>query len=555
MWLLACAAGPAYAQRIAGHGDDAIQLPKGSWRVRIGGRWDQAAERIDDVTANGRVPLGALLARDSLGARALPSLAAAEAAARRLTGLNDLSLSVGQLSASLTERAVRLPLALEIGLTRRLAIGVFVPYVETRALPDLVLNPTGATGAFGPNPARITGFSAAATANTRALTRNLGTARSALRDRLTACLDNAAAFDACSVILAERAQVEAILAATATMGADLRALYGEAAGTGGAVVPIAGSTADRLIGARLRGLGKDFGRYGVSADTLTAASVSFARTRYGTGAVQRLWQDTAFGVVADSLRPVRRYGMGDVDVTASWLVIDRITQGNKAPLARFDGPRRFAIRSLLEGGWRFGSAAADRPSDPFDVPIGAGASALLLRSSTDIIFSSRTWLSATARAMLPQEDIVLTRLPTSLDPFFAPVASTVAAQRTLGRSIDVEIAPRAALTNALGLSAVWTWRTRAADRYAVLPTTPSPNVSLPSGPRSTDGLVAGTAQQEQRLSIGITYSTLAPFARGRSKHAVELLYEHSEPLTGSGRFSAFAFDRFEVRWYPGYARR
>ncbi len=518
--------------------------------MRIGGRWDQASERIDDVSANGRVPLGALFARDSIGPEALPVLANAQAAARRLTGLSDLSLSIGRLDAALTQRVVRLPIAIEVGLTRRLAIGVSTAYVETRALPDFRLNADGTTGAFGPNPARTTNFSAEATRNTGALTRTLQAARTALEQRLTACLGNAAVDAACPLILAERAQVDAILAGTATMSADLRTLYGVTPGTGAPAVPIAGSTIDRLIGARLRGYGKDFSRYGITADTLLAANPSFSRTRYGTGGLQAILRDTAYGVRADSLRAVRRYGMTDVDLTASWLVLDQISRGNRAPLARFDAPRRFAVRTLIEGGWRFGGAAAERPGDPLDVPLGAGTSALLVRSSTDVILSDRAWATATVRAVLPREDVVSTRLPSIDAPFFATDASTGPAQRTLGRTIDVEFAPRMALTRALGLSALWTWRTRAADRYV-----PVPVAGAPARTGTIDGLTAGTAQQEQRISLGVTYSTLAPFAQGRSKHAVELLYEHSEPITGSGRFPAFAADRFEVRWYPGYARR
>lgn len=538
---------PASGQRIAGHGDDAIQLPKGSWRVRIGGRWDAASEGADDAVASGRRTLGTRFRRDSLGIDVFPTLAAAEASARRLSGLGDLSLSVGQLDARLTERVIRLPISLEIGLFRRLAVGVTVPYIESRALVDLQLNQLGTTGAFGPNPARTTNLSAAATANTRALTTELQTARTALAQRLTECTGNAAANAACATVLAERATVEAILASSASIRDDLRALYGEAAGTGAPVVPIAGSTIDRLIGARVRGLGKQYERYGI-VTVLDSLGPSGSRFRYGTNGLRRLLGDSAFGISNDSLRPVRRYGIGDVDVTATVLLIDQVTKGNRQPLDRFGAPRRFAVRSALEGGWRFGTAAADRPSDPFDIPLGQGAAALLVRSTTDVLLDARTWASITARAVLPQGDAILGRLPIAAgDPF--PLASrTAALSRTAGRTIELEVAPRYALTRTLGVSAVWTLRARARDQYAL----------RGEATGSAEGLAAladETHFREQRVGIAIGYSTLAFFGQRRSKHAVEMLYEHSEPVQVSGRLSAFATDRFEVRWYPGYPRR
>lgn len=548
MLALACASSPAEGQRIAGHGDDAIQLPKGSWRVRIGGRWDIAA---DEFTAGGRRSMGDRLRRDSLGVETLPTLAAAEALARRMTGLSALSLSVGQLDARLTQRGIQLPMAVEVGLTRRLAIGVVVPYIETRALPDLQLNPTSETGAFGPNPARLTGFNAAATNNTRTLTTALQTARGTLVQRLADCTRDATSNPSCGTILAERATVDAIIAASAVVREDVRALYGEAVGTGAPVVPVSGSTLDRLIGVRLRGLGKDFTRYGIET-VLTGLSPSAARSRYGTGGLQSLLRDTAFGIRNDSLRSVRRYGIGDVDVTASLLLIDQITGANRRPLARFDQATRFAVRSLVEGGWRFGSAGADRPADPFDIPVGVGAPALLVRSSTDILWSARSWVSVTARAVLPQADPVVARVLRSADDIFPVEATTSTLERTVGRSIDLEIAPRHALSQTLGVSALWTWRSRSANRYRRLDSlsTTATTTSL-----SLDAMNQGTATQQQRVAVGVTYSTLAPFARGRSKHAVELLYEHSEPITGSTGLAATAWDRFEVRWYPGYARR
>lgn len=531
------------AQRIAGHGDDAIQLPKGSWRVRIGGRWDIANE---DFGVDGRRPLGQRFARDSVGVEVIPSLASAEALARRVTGLSSLSLSIGQLDARVSERSIRVPMALELGLTRRVSLGILVPYVESRSLPDLVLNPTGATGAFGPNPARIATRSAAATATNRAVTAALQTARGALIQRLADCTANVMSNAACTTVLAERATVDAMIATTASLRDDLRALYGEQPGTGAPVVPVSGSTADRLIAVRLNGLGKDFARYGIDTP-LANRTPSAAITRYGTGGLQSVLRDSAFGIRNDSLRSVRRYGIGDVDLTASVLLVDQVTHGNRAPLARFDDPRRLAVRSIIEAGWRFGVAGADRPSDPFDIPVGSGASALLVRSSTDVLWSSRSWATLTARLVLPQSDNMVTRVPTDLADLFPPEATTLRVQRTLGRIIDLEIAPRHAISQALGVSALWRWRSQGAGQFL---STDSPTLV-----RSLDALRSASSASEQRIALGITYSTLAPFARGRSKHAVELLYEHSEPLSGSSQLAAVAWDRFEVRWYPGYPRR
>jgi hypothetical protein len=534
---------PLVAQRVAGHGDDAIQLPKGSWRVRIGGRWDIANE---DFGVNGRRPLGQRYARDSLGVELIPTLASAEALARRLSGLSALSLSVGQLDARLSERSVRVPMSIELGLTRRVSLGIVVPYVETRSLPDLLLNPTAETGAFGPNPSRVAARSAAATSNTRLLTGALQTARTALMQRLTDCTADVSSNPACATVIAERGAVDAIIAGSASLRDDVRALYGEQPGTGAAVVPVSGSTADRLIGVRLRGLGKDLSRYGIDSP-LATITPSAAITRYGTAGLQSLLRDTAFAIRNDSLRTVRRYGIGDVDLTASFLVLDQVTRANHAPLARFEAPRRFAIRSLVEAGWRFGSAGADRPADPFDIAVGSGASALLVRSSTDVLWSSRSWATVTARLVLPQADQLTTRVPLDINDLFPPEATTVRAQRTVGRVIDVEVAPRHAISQALGVSAIWRWRSQGSTQWQA--------VDAPTLTRSFDALERTSAASEQRISLGVTYSTLAPFARRRSKHAVELLYEHSEPLSGTSQLAAVAWDRFELRWYPGYARR
>ena len=57
-------------------------------------------------------------------------------------------------------------------------------------------------------------------------------------------------------------------------------------------------------------------------------------------------------------------------------------------------------------------------------------------------------------------------------------------------------------------------------------------------------------------AVGVTFSTLASYARGRSRFPAEVLYTHTSSLGGAGGVvPAVAADRLELRVYTGFPRR
>lgn len=57
--------------------------------------------------------------------------------------------------------------------------------------------------------------------------------------------------------------------------------------------------------------------------------------------------------------------------------------------------------------------------------------------------------------------------------------------------------------------------------------------------------------------LGVSFSSLASYARGRSRIPAEVLYTHLEPLRagGSAAVPAMVTERLELRIYTGFPRR
>jgi hypothetical protein len=57
-------------------------------------------------------------------------------------------------------------------------------------------------------------------------------------------------------------------------------------------------------------------------------------------------------------------------------------------------------------------------------------------------------------------------------------------------------------------------------------------------------------------ALGLSFSTLSSYVRGRSRFPAEVIYTHTVPLAASGgEVPAVASDRLELRVYTGFPRR
>lgn len=524
---------PLAAQSVSGAGADATPIPKGSVRIRLAGQWD-AHDRV--FTDSGSRRLFGAMATDNLGTRALPQLLDAERAIQSLSGVSTFSLSLGTLEASGDVRQSVTPIALDVGITSRLSIGIVVPYVESRNNALLILNRAGTGANVGQNPAYSTTLGASARAVNGSLLRQLTAARAQLTAEISRC---ASALELnCDAIRANPTGAQqALTQATATL-TSIGALYGDSVRGGSPVVPAVGSATQTAIVARLASLRSSMQGFGINAIADGAAPAA-ATIINGPGAIPRIANDTAYGLNYSTLGGTRRAGIGDIDVTATFLWLNTLG----ARPVQWLNAKGFGLRSQVTGGFRFGTAGADRTNDAFDVPIGEGANAILARSTTDIVLNQWFWMSGTVRVVQPLTDDVVLRQPLLVDTMLFAPSAVGRVSRTLGRRMELEVAPRLTLGRFFGISGGYLIRRHDADQLTYAASSSLPSVS--AGPTTY-----------QAYLVGMTFSTLASYVRNRSKWPIEVSYVHTEPLTGTGAsVPAVATDRLELRVYTGFPRR
>jgi len=145
----------------------------------------------------------------------------------------------------------------------------------------------------------------------------------------------------------------------------------------------------------------------------------------------------------------------------------------------------------------------------------------------------------------PLDDQIAIRRPLIADSslFFSSVSTS--ANRTLGRRAEIEIAPRLSIGQFFGISGGYLLRRQESDAYRF-----AADATLPEETLST------SSQTAQSYLVGVTFSTLSSYVRGRSKWPVEVMYVHTEPLAGTGTVvPAVSTDRLELRVYTGFPRR
>jgi hypothetical protein len=512
------------AQPVLGGGEDATVLRKGRARLRLGGALESAAERFD---ADGnRLPLGVASSLDTLGSRFLPGLAPLQDTLRLLTGQSTLGASLGELRNDVRVDVQTIPLLAEYGVLDRLTLSVFVPVIRTRSSVRATVNGTGTEGNIGFNPARATGGSAALQRNAT-LTGQLDQATAALRTLVSACTVSAPTDPRCTNFPTARAN--ALITEAAAFRSRVAYVYGtSSASPGQRFVPIAGTPAQRAVNSRVDSLSRAFASFQIT--TLSATSTPLgASQRLGIAGLQTILSDDAYGIAGDSVRGILRSNTGDVELAGTFQWLDTFHGNEAARLA----PTGFNARSSVTAGYRLGTGSGDFPFTFFDIPAGTGASAILFGATTDLVLGRRAWATVAVHGAQPLAVQQPLRVPAYAGQYYVPAYREVTVDRTLGRELQLEVTPRYAFGDAFSVWAQYQYRTKAADEnrgtFQIDFADDSPSETVDASILDVD-----TEAREQRAGIGVAYSTLAAYARGRSSLPVEVSWVYRQTLAGRG---------------------
>ena len=511
-----------------GIGEDASLVPRGAVRFSTHAEFSFADQlrRAD----GSRVPLGSVLASDSLGAGALPALNTAQRALQTATGQSSLRLFVGQTDASAAVTVTRIPIALEYGLTRWLTLAVSAPLVRRHV--DVVVNPNarGANGNVGLNPALDPTSTAgiAQLAAARAFNTQFEAAEAQFRAALTSCLATPSG-PGCTRVL----QDSSLLSMSQTARQAIVSVYGGLTEIA-PFVPLGSSAAQSAITATVIALRQ---RFAAARDAGATVTVPTAGAPVGPTFPLTATQlsayvtDGRYGLAAADLGRFSHTNIGDVDVSAKVALYDGFR-------ARATGVR---LRSAVTGTFRIGSGPSRNPSDFLDPGAGDGQNDIEVRLSNDVAIGRRFATTVVAGQTWQRPDRQVIRSGTAL--LLGPAARVTVA-RDLGDITTLDVIPRVAVTRFIALAATGSYRRKTADRYTG---------GSPSAQWGLIGMPLGS-YSETRAGVGVVYSTRVA-GRGIGGAPVELVFQHARTVQNSGGAVALMnVDQLGGRIYFNYRR-
>jgi hypothetical protein len=509
---LACTvvANAALGQGNPWFGEDALVISRGMVRLGFAPTWTRFDQRY---RVNGDAePLAADLSVDTLGISQLSILGPLQQRLRGLTGDADLRVSLGRTRAHQDASILTVPVSAELGIGGRLSLGVMVPIVRTRAQvwfsPNRGLN----EGNVGINPALDNEADRAQNAE---LLGQFGSAISALASLIEACADPSNPDPRCPQ--ARTPEAQALLTGAEEFASGL----GETYSTLAAFVPIEGSAIDSVIRARIASFDESFAAFDIN-DIISSGPAG--ATIAGLDDFSRILTDSTFGLRAQPFRTQTRTNLGDIEVGAKFQLLNTVRRDT---LGRYGA----GIRAALAGIFRAGTGRADDPDDFADIPTGDGQHDVEARTYWDLLLGRRLALGIVGRYtwQLPDREIARIAPPHQI---FVPYWRRQEVERDLGDIIDAEITPRIALGDFFSFMAQYRVRRKAEDRH-----TGRFNTTDELGdPVTLDASVldSETEQREDRVSIGLGYSTLASAARRRSRIPLEIVIQYGESIRGSG---------------------
>ena len=540
--LIAIFGNPASAQRVLGVGDDALVLPAGVFRLRTIGQWTWFNERYGMDTPgrpNGALePLGIDFTLDTIGIRQFPNLANLQAGLQSLSGNPNWNATLGNTVVNLRDHVAAFPFVFEAGLSKRLSIGVQIPYVHTQSSAFFNVNTAGTNGNLGFNPALA--VAAAATQNTTMFTQ-FTTAANTLAGSLAACQANPAASPSCPALLANQASAQSLIASSRAFAGGVNQIYSTSP-----FIPIVGTDAQLAIEARVQAFKALYASFLGAGNPITTNGPFASQSRLSLRDAQRILSESAFGIAAAPLESNHKSHVGDIDIGAKFSVFDTFNGSTEARMS----PKGVNFRTSVGGMIRLPAGQIESPNNFIDLGTGRGAAAIEGRWFTDVLLGSRFWQSFVVRVNKPFADDEEMRIIDLPNEELAPVYRRQTVHRQLGTALEFETAPRLVINDFLALSGWYMYRHKQQDHYTGTFAIPAATTGFADITLDASTLDLETEQKEHRLGGGISFSNLFSFEQGKAKIPFEVTYLHWQTVKGEGgNQPKFFTDQIQLRLY------
>lgn len=531
------------AQAVTGVGDDATLPAKGELRFSLPTLWKSWYERYGQGTPgrpNGTVePLGVDFNFDTIGVAQFENLAPVQNSIRSLSGMPDFTASLGTSQVQVRDNVQTTPLALEMGLTSRVALSVMVPFVTATSNVNFLMNPTGFEPTLGFNPTLIAPSAAATNGNFLA---QFDSASSQLFHAIATCSATPGA-PGCTAINANPAAARALITSANSFASGLAQVYGGRGGaTGFLFVPIAGTAAQTAIEAKVSAFRAMYAAYGNTA--ITGTGPIAAQAPLTASDMQTVLTDSAFGVNAKPLATSVTRGIGDIEVGLKVNLFDSFHANDSARFA----PKGFNVRQSIGGIYRFGTGTLPDPADFTALGTGEHTSAIQLRTFTDLLFGPHFWLSLVGSYTTQAADQLSVRIPDTPNQVILASYRQEPVQRKLGDILEIQVNPRWTINDYLSLGGQYYYRHKATDVYSGT----FDVTDLAGNVVTLDAAVLGmyTEATESRLGIGATYSTVVNVRKHKSGVPFDISYFHYETTLGAlGRVPKISVDQVTMRVY------
>ena len=524
----------ARAQIALTHMEDASPIPAGSLRFRITTGWSRYLDRF---SANGRTTLDSDISTDSLGPRQLPLLLPVESGLKTLTNNSATRLTLGRLDAKSDARTVTVPVSFEYGLTRRISLGMMIPFVQTRRVFHVNVNKDSTRLGNAGIVASRNRESAAAT--NLAVYAAMSSAADSLGKLVTNCPTNPTA-SGCAAVNANPADAAAARTSARAFADAVKSALGTTTATT-LIAPKTGSAVAVAIDAQRVAIDAQLQKYlgagvGAAGHVFTNDGDFSYIDLQGRGDEPGLLRGPLGGV--DSLRTIDHVGVTGVTLGAQFLVHDG-----------------FQYDTLPQRGWhtRLAVGAALRLERvPIDSAAALGSittsdgQGVLLRTAMDVMSGK---LGGTIAAHFDKSfpRTVVQSVRGNPEAFW-PYPEYQSVQATARSVIGLDLTPRYFLNEWLALDGHYGLEHQGSGGQFD-PSLPCTSSLLSPCDAVGSVQVESPSRTAQRIGFGVRYSTFDSYLRGRAKTPIEVSFTHLTTISGDPGVNALSRDQIQVRLY------